>query len=124
MRLVLSILHATHTLPKAHERRIAEREELIRHISDKHNIKGYNHSPLEREKVNEFISRLGDLQRRQRSDYEKLQTEARNKNDEYNRKSRQLHTELESLRMQRSNAREQTVCIFLLVTWCFCFPHY
>lgn len=92
---------------KAHERRIAEREELIRYISDKHNIKGYNHSPLEREKVNEFISRLGDLQRRQRSDYEKLQTEAQNKNDEYNRKSRRLHTELESLKMQRTNAREQ-----------------
>ncbi|KAH7885017.1 ALG6, ALG8 glycosyltransferase family-domain-containing protein [Phlebopus sp. FC_14] len=92
---------------KAQERRISEREELIRDISDKHNIKGYSHSPLEREKVTEFISRLGDLQRRQRAEYEKLQGESRAKNDEYNKKSRQLHTELESLKMQRGGARDQ-----------------
>ncbi|KAF9219190.1 hypothetical protein BS17DRAFT_718386 [Gyrodon lividus] len=94
---------------QAHERRLTEREELIREISDKHHIKGYSHSPLEREKVNEFISRLGDLQRRERSEYEKLQSGSRAKNDEFNRKSRQLHTELESLKMQRSNTREQIV---------------
>ncbi|KAL4080977.1 P-loop containing nucleoside triphosphate hydrolase protein [Scleroderma citrinum] len=96
---------------KAHERRIIEREELIRGISDKHNIKGYDHSPLEREKVTEFIMRLGDLQRSQRANYEKLQSEARIKNDEYNRKSRQLHTELENLKIQRSNTREQMACV-------------
>ncbi|KAI6005381.1 hypothetical protein EDC04DRAFT_2784241 [Pisolithus marmoratus] len=79
--------------PRAHERRITEREELIRDISGKHNIKGYSHSPLEREKVNEFISRLGDLQRRQHADYKKLQAE-------YNQQSRQLHTE-------RGNAQDQ-----------------
>ncbi|KIJ61154.1 hypothetical protein HYDPIDRAFT_31663 [Hydnomerulius pinastri MD-312] len=61
--------------------------------SDKHNIDGYSHSPLEWEKVNEFISRLGDLQRRQRDEYEKLQGESRAKNDEYNSKPRELHTE-------------------------------
>ncbi|KAG9308463.1 P-loop containing nucleoside triphosphate hydrolase protein [Chiua virens] len=92
---------------KAHNRRLSEREELIREISDKHNIKGFNHTPLEREKVNEFIYRLGDLQRKQRSEYEKLQSEIRGKNDEFNRKSRQFHTELESLKLQRSNTREQ-----------------
>ncbi|KAG2126539.1 P-loop containing nucleoside triphosphate hydrolase protein [Suillus clintonianus] len=92
---------------KAHDRRISEREELIREISDKNIIKGYNHSPLEREKVVEFVSRLGDLQRRQRSEYEKLQTGRNSKNDEHSRKLRVLHTELESLRMQRGNTREQ-----------------
>ncbi|KAG2155166.1 P-loop containing nucleoside triphosphate hydrolase protein [Suillus bovinus] len=92
---------------KAHDRRISEREELIREISNKHNIKGYNHTPLEREKVVEFVSRLGDLQRRQRSEFDKLQTGRNSKNDEHSRKLRQLHTELESLRMQRGNTREQ-----------------
>ncbi|KAH7924955.1 hypothetical protein BV22DRAFT_469854 [Leucogyrophana mollusca] len=92
---------------KAHEGRLVEREELIRDISDKHNIKGYSHTPLEREKVAEFISRLSDLLRRQKLEYEKLQSDSRSKNDEYNRKSRQLHTELEGLKMQRNNTREQ-----------------
>ncbi|KAG2749419.1 hypothetical protein P692DRAFT_20469301 [Suillus brevipes Sb2] len=92
---------------KAHDRRISEREELIREISDKNNIKGYNHTPLEREKVVEFVSRLGDLQRRQRSEFDKLQTGRNSKNDEHSRKLRLLHTELENLRMQRRNTREQ-----------------
>jgi len=35
-------------------------------------MKGY-HAPLEREKVIEFISRLSDLQKRQRAEFEKLQ---------------------------------------------------
>ncbi|KAG1844659.1 P-loop containing nucleoside triphosphate hydrolase protein [Suillus subalutaceus] len=96
---------------KAHDRRISEREELIRDISDKNNIKGYNHTPLEREKVVEFLSRLGDLQRRQRSEFDKLQTGRNSKNDEHSRKLRLLHTELESLRMQRGNTREQIVCL-------------
>lgn len=92
---------------KAHDRRISEREELICDISDKNNIKGYNHTPLEREKVIEFVSRLGDLQRRQRSEFDKLQTGRNSKNDDHSRKLRLLHTELESLRMQRGNTREQ-----------------
>jgi DNA repair protein RAD50 len=54
-------------------RRIEERETLIRSIGAKHHLKGYDHSPLEREKVIEFISRLGDLQRRQNAETERLQ---------------------------------------------------
>ena len=101
---------------QAHDHRLVDREELIREISDKHNIKGYSHTPLEREKVNEFLSRLGDLQRQQRAEYEKLQNEIRAKNDAFNRKSRQLHTELEGLKMQRVNTREQIVgCILVFV---------
>lgn len=95
-----------------------EREELIREISNKHNIKGYNHSPLEREKINEFIYRLGDLQSKQRSEYEKLQSEIRAKNNEFNRKSTQLRTELESLKMQRGNTREQIVSLIVISAHC------
>jgi hypothetical protein len=36
-------------------------------------MKGYNYTPLEREKVVEFISRLSGLQKRQRAKFEKLQ---------------------------------------------------
>lgn len=50
-----------------------EREQLIHEISGKHDIKGFGHSPLEREKVVEFISRLGDSQRKQRAELERLQ---------------------------------------------------
>jgi DNA repair protein RAD50 len=36
-------------------------------------IKGYNSSPLEERKVVEFVSRLGDVQRKRKMDFEKLQ---------------------------------------------------
>ena len=58
---------------KAQERRISDRDELIRRISELYNIKGYSHMPLEREKVVEFMARLADLLRKQRSEYDKVQ---------------------------------------------------
>ena len=45
----------------------------IRDIGEMYDIKGFNHSPLEREKVAEFVARLGDIQRRQQREFEKLQ---------------------------------------------------
>ena len=46
---------------------------MIRDIGEMYDIKGFNHSPLEREKVAEFVARLGDIQRRQQREFEKLQ---------------------------------------------------
>ena len=53
--------------------RIADREQFIHETGDKHGIKGYQYSPLEREKVVEFLSRLGDVQRKQKAEFEKFQ---------------------------------------------------
>lgn len=61
------------TICQQQEERISDREKLISEISTQHNIKGYNHTPLEREKVIDFISRLNELQRKQRMEFEKLQ---------------------------------------------------
>jgi DNA repair protein RAD50 len=61
------------TVFQAQEQRISDREHHIKDISSKHNIKGYDYTPLEREKVIEFFERLSDLQNRQRTEYEKLQ---------------------------------------------------
>lgn len=36
-------------------------------------IKGYNCSPLDERKVVEFLSRIGDVQRKHKMDFEKLQ---------------------------------------------------
>lgn len=53
--------------------KISEREQLISEISTQYNIKGYDYAPLERDKIIEFISRLNELQRKQRLEFEKLQ---------------------------------------------------
>lgn len=58
---------------QAQEERIQTREVLIREISTRQNIRGYDHSPLEREKVFEFINRLNDLQDKQVRQLEEIQ---------------------------------------------------
>ena len=58
---------------QAHEEVLREREETIRELSAKHHLLGYDHSPLEREKIIEFITRLTDLQRTQNSETDTLQ---------------------------------------------------
>ncbi|KAF9013278.1 hypothetical protein BDQ17DRAFT_1386857 [Cyathus striatus] len=92
---------------EAHKQQMAERESMIREIGEKHGIKGYNISPLDRNKVIEFMSRLGDVQRKQRTELENLQNELRAKTEEYNRKARQLDSEIEGHRHQKKNFREQ-----------------
>ncbi|KAH9891681.1 hypothetical protein C8Q73DRAFT_746760 [Cubamyces lactineus] len=92
---------------KAQEQRIADREQLIHDIASRHHIKGYESSPLEREQVIQFISTLNDAKRRQNAETDRLQAESREQNDEYNLKSRQLHTELEGYKQERRALRDR-----------------
>ncbi|PPQ65386.1 hypothetical protein CVT26_000011 [Gymnopilus dilepis] len=89
------------------KRRIASREQLIRDIGEMYDIKGFNHSPLEREKVAEFVARLGDIQRRQQREFEKLQADLKAQNEEYFSKLRGLDAELERHKAQRQRLRDQ-----------------
>ncbi|KAF8798951.1 hypothetical protein BYT27DRAFT_6885480 [Phlegmacium glaucopus] len=89
------------------KRRISEREQSIREMGELFGIKGYNYSPLDERKVVEFVSRLGDVQRKQKMDFEKLQGDLKAQNDEYHRKSRSLENELESHKSQRKRLRDQ-----------------
>lgn len=52
---------------------LREREETIRELGAKHQLLGYDHSPLEREKIIDFITRLTDLQRTQNNETDALQ---------------------------------------------------
>ena len=104
---------------------MAEREQLIRDISIKHQLRGYDHSPLEKDKVLQFGSRLADLQQRQNAETESLQVsftmlfkfyyssvrqgEIRVKTEEYNTDSRRLHSELEAFKQQKANIRDRIV---------------
>ncbi|KAG6818307.1 hypothetical protein H0H93_006082, partial [Arthromyces matolae] len=63
------------SIPKAQKQRLVEREQLIHEIADKHNIKGFNITPLEREKVVDFLSKLADLKNKHRTELERLQAE-------------------------------------------------
>ncbi|RDB18009.1 DNA repair protein rad50 [Hypsizygus marmoreus] len=92
---------------EAQNQRISDREQLIRDICDRHGIKGFNISPLEREKVVEFLSRLGETQRKQRAELGALQGELRSKTEEYTRKQRLLDNELGRFKLEKDNLRDQ-----------------
>lgn len=92
---------------RAQEQRLADREELVRELSTKYELKGFDYSPLEKEKVAEFTSRLSDLLRRETMEAEKIQEEANTRNKEYQERSRQLHADLERLRQMKATLRNQ-----------------
>ncbi|OSD07185.1 hypothetical protein PYCCODRAFT_1402589 [Trametes coccinea BRFM310] len=92
---------------KAQEQRITERGELIRDLASRFHIRGYENPPFDREQVVQFISTLSEAKRRQNTETDRLQAESRAQNEEYNLKSRQLHTELEGHRQERRNLRDR-----------------
>ncbi|TFK52414.1 hypothetical protein OE88DRAFT_1401845 [Heliocybe sulcata] len=92
---------------RAQEQRLTEREQLIRDLSTKYQIKGYDYSPLEKEKASEFASRINELLRREAIEAEKIQEEVNAKSKEYQERSRQLHADLERLKQMKSSLRSQ-----------------
>ncbi|KAI0030422.1 hypothetical protein K488DRAFT_87770 [Vararia minispora EC-137] len=91
----------------AQEARITEREGIVRTLASQHRIRGYDASPLEDQKVVEFTSQLSALQRRWSVEMERLQRESKAKDTEYLAKSRQLHSEQDSLKHRRNSAQER-----------------
>ncbi|KAF9475656.1 hypothetical protein BDN70DRAFT_955105 [Pholiota conissans] len=89
------------------ERRIAEREQEIRHLAAKYGLKGYEQTPLERDKVLEFLARLNEVHGKKRSEYEKYQAELNAKTDDYHAKLRALDAELEGHKSQKQHLRDQ-----------------
>ena len=88
---------------------MVEREELVRDLSARFHIKGFEQSPIEREQAHQFLAALNDVKRRQHAETDKLQLESRTRNEDYNVKSRQLHTELEGHKQERRALRERVV---------------
>ncbi|CCM03496.1 uncharacterized protein FIBRA_05630 [Fibroporia radiculosa] len=91
----------------AHKQLIEDREATIKQICAKYQIQGFDQTPLERDKVLEFITKLEDLRRRQNTETDKLQDEHNAKSEEYNTKAMRLHTELEGHKQQKSAFRER-----------------
>ncbi|KAJ3521830.1 hypothetical protein NMY22_g12151 [Coprinellus aureogranulatus] len=91
----------------AHRARMSERETLIRNAASQYNIPVPEQTPLQREQVVEVMSQLTDAQRRQRSEFERIQTEGSEKSDEYHAKIRKLENEVQTFKTQRQTLREQ-----------------
>ncbi|CAL1713176.1 unnamed protein product [Somion occarium] len=93
---------------QAQERLIADREELVRDLAAKHQLRGYDHSPLEKEQVLEFTTKLSELQRKQIIEADNIQADSKASNDDYRERLRTLDADLQRLKHRKESLRERT----------------
>lgn len=93
-------------------------------------MRGFDASPLERDKILDFTTKLGSLLVQQTTEVDRIQVifpragsywdagftithqnEILQSNTTYNEKSRQLHASLERYKQQRANNRSKIVCV-------------
>jgi DNA repair protein RAD50 len=119
---------------QAQEERLLDREGLIHEIATQYSIRGFDVSPLERDQVTDFTTKLGALLAQQTTGVEHIQVhlvdhsevylvltslylkdEIQQSNVTYNERSRQLHANLERYKQQRATNRSRIVRISHLV---------
>lgn len=74
-----------------------DRESAIREIAKTHNFSGFDYSPLEDDKVADFIDKLHELVRKAESDLKRIQTDGA-------RKEREMQSELDRLSDAKTTA--------------------
>jgi DNA repair protein RAD50 len=82
---------------QTYERNVKEREAAISEVARSQNFPGYDYSPLEDHKVDEFMDRLHELVRKADTDYNRLTQEG-------TRKERELQAELDLLAAAKTSA--------------------
>ncbi|KAK7469247.1 DNA repair protein rad50 [Stygiomarasmius scandens] len=90
---------------EAQQQRLKDREQLIKDISERHGIK--NPGSQDASQVAEFILRLHEKTKNQQRALEKLETDRRSKQDQFNLKMKELASELEKQKASRDGFREQ-----------------
>jgi DNA repair protein RAD50 len=80
-----------------YERTVKEREAAIREVAKNQNFSGYDYSPLEEQKIEEFMDRLHELVRKAEMDLKRIQADGA-------RKERQLQAELDLLSSAKTSA--------------------
>jgi len=73
-------------------------------------VKGYDHSPLEDDRVAEFESKLRDIHQRMTSDYEKRANSGTVKTDSLSKNLLDLTSQQTQYKIERDNARQNIVC--------------
>ncbi|KAI0269907.1 hypothetical protein BC834DRAFT_819813 [Gloeopeniophorella convolvens] len=91
----------------AQEERIRDREALIREIAAQFNIRGFDTSPLERDRIADFTTKLASLLSQQTAETDHVQSDINDSNSTYNEKSRQLHAVSERHKQQWASNRSR-----------------
>ncbi|KDQ20852.1 hypothetical protein BOTBODRAFT_124714 [Botryobasidium botryosum FD-172 SS1] len=92
---------------KNHAQNLASREELIHTLSAKHEIIGFDHSPLEPHEVKDFGARLDAIRQRRDRELETTQKEGRAKMEEFQDTLQALLTEHTRLKQEKDSVLTQ-----------------
>ncbi|KAH9922826.1 P-loop containing nucleoside triphosphate hydrolase protein [Epithele typhae] len=101
---------------KVREERSNQRDTVVRDVATKHRLRGYDSAPFTPEQISRFMGEFGDLKRKQSAESDRLQIETQSRNEEYNRTSRQMHTELEGYKQERRSNRDQVTALQKKIT--------
>jgi hypothetical protein len=85
-------------------------------------VKGYDHSPLEEDRVAEFESKLRDIHQRTTSEYEKLVNSGTAKTESLSKNIMDLTSQQTQYKIERDNARQNIVCFSLPCRHRMCSP--
>jgi DNA repair protein RAD50 len=94
---------------QAYHRNVARRDALVREISKKNGIKGFDHDSLDKNQWIDFRSRMNELQRRHALAVETTQREGHEKNQEFTLQLQSLHANIATLKAERESLLKQIV---------------
>ncbi|KAI0304359.1 hypothetical protein B0F90DRAFT_1666864 [Multifurca ochricompacta] len=92
---------------KAQEERMLDREALIRGMAAQFGIRGFDASPIERDKIAEFTLKLRSFLAQQTAEVDQIQSEIHESNATFNEKSREFHSSLERYKQKRADYRSR-----------------
>ncbi|WVQ73482.1 hypothetical protein IAR50_003054 [Cryptococcus sp. DSM 104548] len=90
-----------------YERNLKEREAVIRQVARNHGLSGYNHSPLEDWKVDEFVDKISEMVRSAENDLRKLQADHGKKESKLQEELDQLSTTKAAATATKKSKQEQ-----------------
>jgi DNA repair protein RAD50 len=99
---------------QAHEQEVHDRAALIRSLASKHNVKGYDHSPVAEDQAIEFEHKLKDIHQRMASGYEKLAATGVAKTDTLSKGHLKLASQHTQYKVERDNIWQNIVCSYAI----------
>lgn len=99
---------------QAHDQRVHDRAVLIHSLASKHNVKGYDHPPVEEDRAIEFEHKLKDIHQRMTSSYEKLAATGAAKTNTLSKNHLKLASQQTQHKVERDNVWQNIVCSYAI----------
>jgi len=107
---------------QAYHKNVARRDALVREISKKNGIKGFDHNALDKAQWSDFRLRMNDHQRSHIAAAEGIQAEGQARNQEFTLQLQTLHANIATLKAERESLQKQIVGIPSAIIFSLTYP--